>query len=73
MKELRQLQVPVVFVTGHNEGAIFDRAKLVEPNGYVLKPYDDCTLKMAIELALVKHHADQERNRLLCRLNDMLT
>jgi CheY-like chemotaxis protein len=72
-EELRKFQIPVVFVTGHAEGPIFDRAKLAEPYGYVLKPYDERTLRISIELALVKHQAEQERREQICRLHDALT
>ena len=72
-EELRKFQIPVVFVTDHAEGPTFDRAKLAEPYGYLLKPYDERGLKISIELALVKHQAEQERRQQICHLHDALT
>ncbi len=51
--------VPVVFLTAHSDGETLDRAKRSGPFGYVLKPYEDTELKVAIELALYKHQADR--------------
>jgi len=46
----------VIFVTGHGEDEIFERAKEVEPHGYVLKPYTPMDVKTAIEIG---HHKKQ--------------
>jgi len=51
-------QVPIVFLTAHADDATLQRAKLVEPAGYVLKPYEDKDLETAIEIGLYKHQAD---------------
>jgi two-component system, cell cycle sensor histidine kinase and response regulator CckA len=51
--------VPIVFLTAHSDGDTLNRAKRVGPFGYVLKPYEDTELKVAIELALYKHQMDR--------------
>lgn len=50
-----RFEVPVVFVTAHSDAQTLERARLAEPYGYVLKPFDDRELHTAIEMALHKH------------------
>ncbi len=50
--------VPVVFLTAFSDEATLQRAKLTEPHGYVLKPYEDKDLQIAIEIGLHKHKMD---------------
>jgi len=50
--------IPVVYVTAYADEAIIRRAKMTEPFGYILKPFDERELKIAIEIALFK--ADME-------------
>lgn len=60
----RRLHVPVIFLTAYSEDATLERAKLAEPYGYILKPFNDRELKSAIEIALYKHEAEEEIRRL---------
>ncbi|MCU0632713.1 MAG: response regulator [Methanolinea sp.] len=51
--EIRKLrEVPIVFVTGHSEREVIDRAKSTRPDGFILKPFGDDDLRVGIELAL---------------------
>ena len=68
----RRFHIPVIFLTAYSEDATLDRAKFAEPYGYILKPFDDRELKSAIEIALYKHHAEEEIRR-LNRLYDVLS
>ena len=68
----RRFHIPVIFLTAYSEEATLERAKLAEPYGYVLKPFDDRELKSAIEIALYKHQAEEEIRR-LNRLYDVLS
>lgn len=52
MKE--RFSIPVVYVTSHSEGPTLERAKETKPDGFILKPFDDDDLRVAIELALRK-------------------
>lgn len=60
----RSYHIPVIFLTAYSEDATLERAKLTEPFGYLLKPFDDRELKSAIEIALYKHIAEEEIRRL---------
>ena len=68
----RRFHLPLIFLTAYSEDATLDRAKLAEPYGYILKPFDDRELKSAIEIALYKHQAEKEIRR-LNRLYDVLS
>ncbi len=59
-QEVRQrFHLPVIFLTAYAEGATFQRAKLAEPFGYILKPFEDRELEIVIDLALYKHQAER--------------
>lgn len=59
-----QHDTPVIFLTAFADKATLNRAKIVEPYGYVLKPFRYPELRTAIELALHKHAVDRERQAL---------
>ncbi|MFA4824592.1 MAG: response regulator [Methanoregula sp.] len=46
--------IPIVYVTSHSDGATLERAKATKPDGFIIKPFDDNDLRVAIELALKK-------------------
>jgi len=62
-EQLRALQVPFVYVTGHWGGAVIERAKATEPCGFINKPYQTRDLETSIEIGLHKHRAERARQR----------
>ena len=44
----------IIFVTGFGEPEYIDRAKSLEPFGYIMKPFDETEIQAAIEIALHK-------------------
>ncbi len=50
----KNFNIPVIFVSSHTEGEIISRAKAVNPDGFIKKPFDDESLRIAIELGLKK-------------------
>jgi len=50
----KNFNIPVIFVTAHTHGEILSRAKTVNPDGFIKKPFDDDNLRIAIELGLKK-------------------
>jgi CheY-like chemotaxis protein len=68
----RRFQLPVIFVTAYSEDTTLQRAKVAEPYGFILKPFEERELKSAIEIALHKHHAEREILR-MNRLYDVLS
>jgi hypothetical protein len=62
----------VVYITAYDDQQMLDRAKLTEPYGFILKPFETRTLYVVIEIALYKHQAEKERKELLQQLKDAL-
>lgn len=58
-----QLQIPVVYLTAYSDQAILERAKVTEPFGYVVKPFSERDLRIAVEIALYKHGMEQQLAR----------
>jgi PAS domain S-box-containing protein len=50
--------IPVIFLTAYADKDLLDRAKVTEPYGYVIKPYDERGLQSSIEMALYKHQME---------------
>jgi CheY-like chemotaxis protein len=46
--------IPVIYVTSHSDGPTLERAKETKPDGFIMKPFEDNDLRVAIELALRK-------------------
>jgi AmiR/NasT family two-component response regulator len=63
---------PVVFLTSKTDPVVLERARTVEPHGYLLKPIDPRALRPAIEMALHKHRMERERQELIERLEAAL-
>ncbi len=51
----------VVYMTAHGDKDTLHRAKMTEPLGYIIKPFDERDLRAAIEVALNKHHMVETR------------
>jgi PAS domain S-box-containing protein len=52
-------RIPVIFLTAYSEDQTLQRAKLTEPFGYIIKPFDDREIHSVIEMALYKHQTEQ--------------
>ncbi|MBF0529622.1 MAG: PAS domain S-box protein [Deltaproteobacteria bacterium] len=55
--------VPILFSTQYDDEEIIERAKLSDPVGYLLKPYDKRQLKTTIEIALHLARTDNEKRQ----------
>ena len=56
---LGNAQIPIIFLTGHDDEETLGRAKITETFGYIIKPAKTRDLHVAIEIALYKHAAAQ--------------
>ena len=54
-----QFGIPVVFLTAYAEDETLERAKQVEPLGYVIKPFTERELRSVLEMALYKSAIEQ--------------
>jgi two-component system cell cycle sensor histidine kinase/response regulator CckA len=52
--------IPVVYLTAYADKDTLQRAKITEPYGYILKPFEERELHTAIEMALYKHTMEQK-------------
>jgi len=50
-----RLAIPVVYLTSYADDETLRRAKMTEPFGYIVKPFDKKDLHAAIEMALYRH------------------
>ncbi len=57
------LDIPVVYVTAYADEKILERAKITEPYGYILKPFDDRELRSVIEMALYKSSTEKQMRK----------
>lgn len=55
-----ELDIPVVFLTAFASGSVFERAKKMEPYGYILKPFEERELQIIVDMALYKHGMEKE-------------
>jgi two-component system cell cycle sensor histidine kinase/response regulator CckA len=75
-QEIRsRFQLPVVYLTAYADDDTLGRARVTEPFGYILKPFQERELQTAIEMALYKHRAERElqesRHRYAVTLNSI--
>ena len=52
--------LPVIFLTAFANQSTLERARLAEPYGYLLKPFDEQELLITIEMALYKHGMEKK-------------
>lgn len=50
-----RLHVPVIYLTAYSDEHTLNRAKVTEPSGYILKPFDERELHTTIEVAMYRH------------------
>lgn len=61
-----KFKLPFLFLTSHADQNTFNKAKLVNPHAYLLKPFNDRMISMSIELALSNFNnsqLDKEENQ----------
>ncbi|WP_300341767.1 GAF domain-containing protein [Accumulibacter sp.] len=56
---LEAQRVPLLYLTAYSDEERFARARITAPYAYLIKPYNDRELQLAIELALQRHHRDR--------------
>ncbi len=58
-EQIRQeLSIPVVYLTACADNDTLQRAKITQPCGYVLRPFSEKDLRVAIEIALYQHRME---------------
>lgn len=54
-----QQDIAVVFLTANSDEATLQRAKLTDPFGFLIKPFEERSLQAGIETALYKHRTER--------------
>ncbi|MFM7177189.1 MAG: response regulator [Bacteroidota bacterium] len=66
-------EIPVIFLTSFVDKETLDRAKVTEPYGYLVKPFNEPDLRSTVEMALYKFAKDQETRNEKERFENALT
>ena len=52
--------IPVLYLTAYSDEETLKRAKITEPFGYIIKPFEDRELHGSVEIAIYKHEMDRK-------------
>lgn len=55
-----RFNIPVVYLTAFTDKKTIERAKLTEPFGYIVKPFENRELHTTVEMALYKHKMESK-------------
>ena len=61
--KLKDRGTPIVFLTAYSDDTTLAAITQTDPDGYILKPFDDRVLRVTIESALARRRAERERRR----------
>ena len=53
--------IPFIYLTSYSDDDIIAQAKLTEPYGYIVKPFDPNSLHATIQMALFKYEVENDR------------
>jgi len=68
----KTLKLPVVYLSANSSDTTIFRARDTGPFGFILAPFDERELKVAIEIAVYRHRMELEREGLIHQLQDAL-
>ncbi len=55
-----RFDIPVIYLTAHSDKTTLDKAKITEPFGYIIKPFKEKELNMAITIAMYKYRTEKK-------------
>ncbi len=56
----REYNIPIIFLTAYADEATLSKAKVIEPYGYIIKPFKEIDLHTSIDMAIYKHKKNLE-------------
>jgi len=56
----KHFRIPTVYLTAYSDDKTLERAKLTQPLGFLMKPFERSELKSTIEIALFKNEMDKK-------------
>ena len=61
VNKIKKLDIPLVYLTDYSKNIlIFEKTKITDPYGYLIKPYNNNQLEYTIELALYRHRKEKK-------------
>lgn len=58
-----EIDVPIIYLTAYADESTLSKAKITEPYGYIIKPFEEIDLHTSIEMALYKHSKEKEKKK----------
>ena len=72
-KKIRNnIDIPIIYITANESEKVFQKAKMTEPYGYILKPFNYNELKYAIEMALFRSKVEIKLKKVLIKNKKLL-
>lgn len=59
-----ELNIPIIYLTAHSDAATLKQARLTDPSGYIVKPFDDNQLRVAVELAPIRYGMERKARQM---------
>ncbi|AEH60504.1 putative PAS/PAC sensor protein [Methanosalsum zhilinae DSM 4017] len=56
-----KFDIPVIYLTAYSDDKTLERARVTQPFGYLLKPFDEKELRSNIEMTLYRHTREKSR------------
>ncbi len=54
-----RFNIPVIYISANSDNKMIKRIKKTEPFGYIIKPFEDNELHMAVDIAFYKHEMEE--------------
>jgi len=67
-----QYRIPFLFLTSHADQATLNRAREVNPYGYLLKPFEEPAIHAAIEIALANFEKENQKKESAFNSSEMI-
>ena len=64
----KHYQIPFIILSAYSDDGIIERAKHVEPYGYIIKPFGSNSLRTSIEMAMYRAQMNSEMEKLEMQL-----
>ena len=55
-----RFNIPIIYLTAYSDDKTLERAKITEPFGYIIKPFEEREFNSTIEIALYKHKMESK-------------
>ena len=68
----KRLRLPVIYLSANSSDTTISRVRDTGPFGFILTPFNERELKVAIEMALFRHRMETERDELIQQLQTAL-